>query len=193
MDGEISVEPTETEEKLTESEKKLRNIEIIIGLPIKLSEVEKDKFTETFNALKAWMDDAQSAVLEMDRDAAYRYIRLLIARLKQTDVDFAAGVDPSAKASRLETRPEEQEPQEAPVPVVRPTKEQVDGWLDDMTPNAKIQASELDCMKQYLDPEGPGIDIICNHCSKMELAQCIRNEDPTFDDAGSIFMKVQLE
>ena len=176
----------------SESEKKLKEIKLSIELPVKLSEVEKEKFTETFNALKGWLDDGLDTVLGMDRDAAYRYVDLLLKGLQKVDVDFVAVVIPESK--ELDSvKPEKEEP--VPVPVVRPTKEQVDGWLDELTPKAKIVASEhLDCIKQYLDPENPaGIDIICPYCSMEKMVQCIRDEDPSFEDAGSIFMKVQTE
>lgn len=159
---------------------------MIIGLPVKLSDVEKEKFTETFNSLKGWLDETLETVLKMPRDAAYRYIDLLIKGLQRVDVDFVAGVD--------RTRTSEDTELEIPEPIVRPTKEDVDGWLNELTPEARTKAAELvDCIKQYLDPEGPGIEIICNHCSRKEMEQCIRNADPTFEDSGSIFMKAQLE
>jgi len=176
----------------TESEKKLKEIQLTIGLPVKLSDVEKEKFTETFASLKTWMDDGLEAILEMNRDQAYRYIKLLIDGLRKVDVDFVAGVDsrPLKKPPELE-QPKVEEPI---IPVVRPTKEQVDGWIEELTPKARrIAIEHVDCIKDYLDPDGPGIDVICNHCSKDELAQCIRNADPSFEDAGSIFMRVQTE
>jgi len=177
----------------SESEKKLKKIQLSIESPVKLSDVEKEKFTETFNALKGWLDDGLNTVLGMDRDAAYRYIDLLLKGLQKVDIDFVAVVMPESK--ELDSvKPVDAQEEPEPDPVVRPTKEQVDGWLAALTPKAKIIANEhLDCIKQYLDPEGPGIDIICSHCSKDELAQCIRNADPSFEDAGSIFMKVQTE
>lgn len=179
----------------SESEKKLKEIQLTIGLPVKLSEVEEEKFTKTFTSLKEWMDGGLEAVLKMDRDQAYRYIKLLIDGLRKVDIDFVAGVDTRPKEPQTEPEvPLEDIEQPEEPPVVRPTKEQVDGWLDELTPKAKITASEhLDCIKQYLDPEGPGIDIICNFCSMEKMAQCIRDEDPSFEDAGSIFMKVQTE
>jgi len=177
----------------SESGKKLKEIRMNIELPVKLSDVEKEKFTETFNALKGWLDDGLDTVLEMDRDAAYRYIDLLLKGLLKVDVDFVAVVMPEESGLVKPVDVQEQKEPE-PTPVVRPTAEQVDGWLDALTPKAKITASEhLDCIKQYLDPEGPGIDIICNFCSTEKMAQCIRDEDPSFEDAGSIFMRVQLE
>lgn len=173
----MSLEPSE-------SEKRLKEIQMAIGLPVRLSDVEKEKFTETFDSLKVWMDDSLKSILKMNRDAAYRYIDLLIKGLTKVDVDFVAGV---------ELRPPE-ERREPTIPVVKPTKEEVDGWLSELTPEVHTKAIELvDCLKQYLDPDGPGIDIICPHCSKKEMEQCIRNADPSIEDAGSIFMKVQTE
>lgn len=175
----------------TESEKKLKEIQLSIELPVKLSDVEKEKFTETFNALKGWLDDGLNTVLEMDRDAAYRYIDLLIKGLQKVDVDFVAVVMPG-EPGQVDTQ-KELEP--VPVPVVRPTKKEVDEWIAALTPEAKIIASErLDCIKQYLDPEDKaGIAVFCNDCSMEKMAQCIRDEDPSFEDAGSIFMQHQLE
>lgn len=181
----------------TESEKKLKKIQLSIELPVKLSDVEKEKFTETFSSLKIWMDDTLEAVLKMNRDQAYRYIKLLIDGLVKVDVDFVAGVDTRPELEVEPVIPLEniEQPAEPIIPVVRPTKEQVDKWIDALTPKAKIIASEqLDCIKQYLDPENPaGIDIICPYCSMEKMIQCIRDEDPSFEDAGSVFMRVQLE
>lgn len=180
----------------TESEKKLKEIQQTLGRPVKLSDVEKEKFTKTFSSLKTWMDDGLEVVLKMDRDQAYRYIKLLIDGLVKVDVNFVAGVDtrPKSKDGKIIPLQDIEQPAEPIIPVVRPTKEQFDGWLEELTPNARRKAIELvDCVKQYLDPDGPGMDIICSHCSKDEVAQCIRNADPSFEDAGSIFMKHQLE
>ena len=184
----------------TESEKKLKEIQQTLGLPVKLSDVEKEKFTKTFGSLKTWMDDGLEAVLKMDRDQAYRYIKLLIDGLVKVDVDFVAGVDTRPEPGvepviPLENIEQPVEPAEPITPVVRPTKEQVDGWLDNLMPKAKIIANEhLDCIKQYLDPEdSAGLTVICNDCSMEKMAQCIRDEDPSFEDAGSIFMRVQTE
>jgi len=183
----------------TESEKKLKEIQITLGLPVKLSDVEKEKFTGTFSSLKTWMDDGLEAVLKMDRDQAYRYIKLLLDGLMKVDVDFVAGVDtrPKSKDGKiipLQDIEQPVEPAEPIIPVVRPTKEQVDGWLGELDPSVKVKAEELvDCIKQYVDPEGPGIDVICSHCSREEMEQCIRNADPSFSDSGSIFMQHQLE
>ncbi len=179
----------------SESEKRLKEIQKTIGLPVKLSDVEKEKFTGTFSSLKTWMDDALEAILKMDRDPAYRYIKLLIDGLVKVDVDFVAGVDTRPKLEGKTIPLEDiEQPVEPIIPVVRPTKEQVDGWLSELTPEVLTKATELvDCLKQYQDPDGPGIDIICPHCTKEELEQCIRNVDPSIEDAGSIFMKVQTE
>ena len=183
----------------TDSEKKLKEIQSTLGLPVKLSDVEKEKFTKTFSSLKTWMDDGLEVVLKMDRDQAYRYIKLLIDGLVKVDVDFVAGVDtrPKLKDGKiipLQDIEQSVEPVEPIIPVVRPTKEQVDGWLTELTPEAKIKAEELvDCIKQYVDPDGPGLEIICRHCAREEMEQCIRNADPSFKDSGSIFMQHQLE
>ena len=184
----------------TESEKKLKEIQQNLGLPVKLSDVEKEKFTGTFSSLKTWLDDALEVVLKMNRDPAYRYIKLLIDGLVKVDVDFVAGVDtrppePGVEpVLSLENIEQPVEPAEPIIPAVRPTKEQVDGWLSELDPSVRVKAEELvDCIKQYVDPDGAGIDVICNHCSREEMEQCIRNADPSFQDSGSIFMKHQLE
>lgn len=156
-----------------------------IGLPVRLSDVEKEKFIETFDSLKVWLDDGLKSVLKMNRDSAYRYIDLLIKGLTKVELDFVAGV---------ELRPPEERREVPPVPVVKPTKEEFDGWLSELTPEARTKGAELvDCLKQYLGPDSPGIDVVCPHCTKEELEQCIRNADPSIEDAGSIFMKVQTE
>lgn len=172
----------------SESEKRLKEIQMAIGLPVRLSDVEKEKFTETYESLKVWLDDSLKAVLEMPRDAAYRYIDLLIRGLTKVDVDFVAGVDNTKRSKGPE------EPEEPFVPVVKPTKEEVDGWISELTPEVRTKAAEtVDCLKQYLDPDGPGMEVICPHCTKEALEQCIRDADPSIEDSGSVFMKIQTE
>jgi len=178
------VESNKFKQKLIDIQKKIKQ-------PVKLSDVEKARFTEIFDSLKELIDDVLKRVMDMDRDSAYRYSNLLILALQKADIDFIAGVSAESPLKSRESVEVEQDV--LAEPVVRPTKEQIDQWISELTPEAKAKIGELDCISQYLDPEGPGIEIICNHCSKAEMVQCIRNIDPSFTDAGSIFMRFQLE
>ncbi len=179
--------------KVEKSSGKLKNLEESLGAPVKLSAKEKEKFERVFEGLKEWLDDAQGVILEKDRDEAYRYLRLLLIALAKVDVDYLAGVKVAmgdGELGRIEDPKEK-----IPEPIVRPTKEQVDGWLDQMPAKMKRNAiTLLDCLKQYCDPESEvGVDIICNHCSLEEMEQCIRNADPSITDSMTVFMKVQQE
>jgi len=183
--------------KVEKSSEKLKTLEMSLGVPVKLSESEKEKFKEVFEGLKDWLDGTHDVVVEKDRDEAYRYLRLLLAALAKLDADFIAGArasaEPEAKVDVLSgVAPIEEKPSE---PVVRPTREQVDGWLNQMSPEIRAKAATLlDCLKQYLDPESEvGIDIICSFCSLEKMERCIRDEDPTITDSTTVFMDYQQE
>jgi hypothetical protein len=166
---------------------------------VDLSDVEKERFNKIFETLKEWLDDARIVVLEKNRDEAYRYVNLLIAHLQRVDLDFVAAVEPpqdsldagghtgvdlSIKIPPKRTRSR----------VVRPTKEQVDGWLSNMIPSMREKAPMiLDCLKQYLDPESDvNIAVICNDCSPDRMVACIQAEDPSIVDSMSVFMDHQI-
>lgn len=191
----------QTEEKIapTEEEDKLLKIQAEIGLPVDLSDVEKERFNNIFEDLKEWLDEARDVVLEKNRDEAYRYVNLLIAHLQRVDLDFVAAVEPpqdpldagghtgvdlsiKGPPKRIRSR------------VVRPTKEQVDGWLSNMIPAIREKAPViLECLKQYLDPESDvGISVICNDCSPDRMVACIQAEDPSIVDSMSVFMQHQV-
>ena len=191
--------------KLAEEDKLLK-IKEDMGAPVKLSDVEKEKFNTTFEELKGWLDDAKNSILGKDRDDAYRYFNLLIAHLQMVDVDYMAGasratvvVAPSVGSTEKQGQESSTE-LEAPehniesLPVVRPTAEQVDGWLGDMNPQVRSKLTRLlTCFKQYLDPDSTvGIDIICSHCSPAEIAKCIIIADPKIVDSSTVFMEHQL-
>lgn len=184
--------------KRDEKEDKLLKIREDMVLPVGLSELEKEKLANTFDALKEWLEDAKVVVLEKPRLEAYRYVELVIAHLQMADVDYAAG---ASRASTVVTPTASEEAggqvEESAIrspPVVRPTKEQVDAWLEDMNPQVRSKLVRLlDCFKQYLDPDSDtGIDIICNHCSPEEIVKCIRVADPSIVDASTVFMQHQV-
>lgn len=182
---------------MEKTSEKLKNLEISLEIPVKLSEIEKDKFKKVFEGLKDWLDGTHDIIIEKDRDEAYRYLRLLLGSLTKVDVDFVARATPSTKAKAevdvlSEVAPIEEE---APEPVIRPTEEQVDGWLEQMSPKVRRKAITLvDCLKQYLDPESEvGIDIICSECSLEKMEQCIRIADPSITDSMTVFMEHQQE
>lgn len=191
--------------RLAESDKLLK-IKEGVGVPVKLSEVEEEKFNDTFEALKGWLDDAKAAVIGKNRDEAYRYVNLLIAHLQMVDVDYIAGVSkPSVivtktvSAVNVNNSSQDEDHEELSaiknIPVVRPTVELVDGWLGDMNPQVRSRLTRLlDCFKQYLDPESEaGIDIICNHCNPTEISKCLIIADPSIQDSSTVFMKHQLQ
>lgn len=189
----------ELAEKKAEKEDKLLKIREEMVLPVGLSELEQEKLGKTFDGIKEWMDDTKAVVLKKPRLEAYKYVDLLLAHLQMADVDFVAGASrPSvvvAPSSGVEEVPAVVEKSAIKSPeVVRPTKEQVDGWLENMNPQVRSKLVRLlSCFKQYLDPESEvGIDIICNHCSPEEIVKCIRVEDPNIKDASTVFMQHQL-
>jgi hypothetical protein len=180
-------------------EDKLLKIREEMKVPVKLSELEREKFNNIFETLKEWLDDSRTSTVEKDRDEAYRYVDLLIGHLQMVDVDYIAG---ASRATPIVTPSvlENVEPLEEPAhnikspPHVRPTAEQVDGWLGDMNPQIRSKVTRLlDCFKQYLDPDGEaGIDVICNRCRPEEIAKCLIIADPSIEDASTVFMKHQL-
>lgn len=189
------------EEQQDEKVDKLLKIQEDVEIPVGLSELEKEKLTYTFDALKEWLEDAKAVVLGKSRLEAYRYVKLLISHLQMTDVDYVAGAStatpviqpgPLAALEQSEARVE-QSAIKSPV-VTRPTAEQVDGWLDGMNPQVRSKLVRLlDCFKQYLDPESEvGIEIICNYCSPEEIVKCVRVADPSIVDASTVFMQYQL-
>ena len=191
------------EDVVEEEEDKLLKIREEMILPVGLSELEKEKLINTFDGLKEWLDDAKDMVLKKPRLEAYRYVGLLITHLQMADVDFVAGAsiatpaiqtDPLAGLERSEVAHVERSAIKSP-DVVRPTKEQVDGWIEGMNPRVRSKLVRLlDCFKQYLDPESDvGIDIICNHCTPEEIVKCIRVADPSIVDASTVFMQHQTK
>lgn len=186
--------------KKGEKEDKLLKIREEMVLPVGLSELEQEKLGNTFDGIKEWMDDTKAVVLKKPRLEAYRYVDLLLAHLQMADVDFIAGatrpsvvVPPSSGVEEAPAVVEEKSAIKSPA-VVRPTKKQVDGWLENMNPQVRSKLVRLlSCFKQYLDPDSEvGIDIICNHCSPAEIVKCIRVEDPNIKDASTVFMEHQL-
>ena len=173
--------------KVEKASEKLKGLEESLGAPVKLSEMEKEKFQRVFKGLHGWIDDLETVILEKDSGDAYRYTRLLLVALTKVDIDYIAGVAIDMEDGELVT------PLEPPEPVVRPTKEQVDGWLEQMPAKIRRKAITLvDCLKQYNDPESEvGIKIICNHCSREEMEKCIRIADPSITDATTVFMAFQ--
>ena len=188
-------------EDVVEEEDKLLRIQKDVEIPVGLSELEKEKLTYTFDGLKEWLDDARVVVLGKSRLEAYRYVKLLISHLQMTDVDYVAGVSTATPVIQpgplagLEQSEAHVERSAIKSPnIVRPTKEQVDGWIESMNPRIRSKLVRLlDCFKQYLDPESEaGIDIICNHCTPDEIVKCITIADPSIVDASTVFMQHQL-
>lgn len=181
-------------------EDKLLKIREEMKVPVKLSELEREKFNKTFEALKEWLEDSRVSNIGKNRDEAYRYVDLLIGHLQMVDVDYIAGASratPIVAPSAVE--PGKVEPEGEPhaiksLPHIRPTAEQVDGWLEDMNPQIRSKVTRLlDCFKQYLDPDSEsGIAVICDRCSPEEIVKCLRIADPSIEDSSTVFMKHQL-
>lgn len=80
------------------------------------------------------------------------------------------------------------------VPIRRVTAEEFRKWFDDLPERGKdIARRRLDCVKNFFDEKSPDkTGPICVECSPQALSQCVRNEDPTYEDAQTAFLKVQL-
>jgi hypothetical protein len=170
---------------------KLKELKVKLEVPPKLSETEKEKFTEIFGGLQLILKDTLSVVLDMDRENAYRYMNLLVAGLQKVDVDYAAGVDPipsktQEKGPNDSLAPEDAEERVEPRgPVAKPD------WMSftkELTPHQKnVGNRSLDCFKMY---EEVGDEIVCPDCSPEKMVACIRAEDPTIDPADDIIREV---
>ena len=172
-------------EKLDELRKKLKT-------PPKLSDTEKEKFTEIFEGLQLVLKDTLEVVLDMDKDDAYRYMNLIVTGLQKVDLDYVAGVE-SKPAINEEKGPDESvEINGLPVkvhptgPVVKPDFISFMKELDQHQLDLAYRV--LDCFKQF---EEVGDDIVCPDCSLERMVACIRAVDPTIDPMQDIIKEVE--
>lgn len=171
-------------EKLDELRKKLKT-------PPKLSDTEKEKFTEIFEGLQLVLKETLEAVLDMDKDDAYKYLNLLVAGLQKVDVDYEAGVE--AKLAINEEKGPIESPESNGLPEkARPTgpvvKPDFISFTKDLTQHQlDLGYRVLDCFKQF---EEVGDDIVCPDCSLERMVACIRAVDPTINPADDIIKEV---
>ena len=173
-------------EKLDELKAKLKT-------PPKLSDTEKEKFTEIFEGLQLVLKDTLDVVLDMDKDDAYRYMNLIVAGLQKVDVDYVAGVEPILTINEEKAPNESIEPPGRIAPeraqpkgaVVKPDFISFMKELDQHQLDLAYRA--LDCFKQF---EEVGDDIVCPDCSLEKMVACIRAVDPTIDPVQDIIDEV---
>lgn len=168
---------TSLTEKLKE---RLQQIKEDLKTPPKLSSVEVEKITATFEAMKGILDDTLEIVLEKDRAEAFRYTNLVVLAIQQADVNFIGGVV-------IEDKPEEEallHPELGPVP-----KPDFKALLEALTPEQNNVAMRLDCVKQY---EELGDEIVCADCSMEKMIACIRVEDPSINPNDDFELDVKM-
>ena len=163
---------TSLTEKLKE---RLQQIKEDLKTPPKLSSVEVEKITATFEAMKEILDDTLEIVLEKDRAEAFRYTNLVVSAIQQADVNFIGGlVAPEEKDEEDPDNPKKLK--KGPVgPVAKPDFK---AFSDNLTPAQMNVAMRLDCFRQY---EEVGDAIVCADCSMEKMIACIRMEDPSID------------
>ena len=146
---------------------KLQKIFEELKTPPKLSEVEKDKISKTFEAMKEVLDDTLEIVLEMDRGEAFRYTNILVTAIQEADANFMGGVELETPIIAIA----------APTgPVPRPDFAALRENLTEE--QLAIGLRSLDCFQQF---DEVGDDIVCPDCSMEKMFACIRREDPSVD------------
>jgi hypothetical protein len=165
---------------------KLKKIREELKTPPKLSTVEAEKITATFEAMKEILDDTLKLVLEKDRAEAFRYTNLLVTAIQQADVNFIGGVavEPEINEENPET------PKNEKTKTTQPTeKPDFLGFTQGLTPHQMNVAQRLDCFKQY---EELGDDIVCLDCTQEKMIACIRMEDPTINPDDDFELDVKM-
>lgn len=184
----------------------LEEIRGMVGEPVKLSDVEKERFRKVIEQIKELFDDNLEVMLEMDRDDAYRYLNLLIQAFQQADANFVAGAAPAQ--IEAEEAVEVEEPKEldeetqlrpSPKVVVAPgEKPNFDKIMEKLTDGERGKAKAyLDCVKTAMELKESGDDsnqVLCNApdriCSADEMRRCIASEDPSIDTSQDIIDEV---
>lgn len=154
--------------------KRLKSVRDIVGEPIKLSEIEKEKFQKAFDQIKELMDENLELVLKMDRDEAYLYLNLMLKSFEDAEKDF---VDRRQRRT-LSLKPRGPDREDEPGgPVEKPDFEAI---LDKLTPEEREKAENLlACVKQYFEI---GDEIVCSDCSVERIRACMRSEDPSISE-----------
>jgi len=150
---------------------KLKKIKEGLKTPPKLSDVEKEKITTTFEGMKEILDDTLEIILEKDRKEAFRYTNILVTAIQQADIDFIAGAE--VEEEQIHQVEEKKQPSG---PVEKPDFEAFMENISDRQRNIGLRS--LDCFQQF--PE-VGYDIVCPDCSMEKMIACIRMEDPSVD------------
>jgi len=166
-----------------------------LSKPVKLSDTEKEKVKQVFTLIHDWISSNEKEILELDAVEAYRRIGIL-----NTQISAAQNAWLNPKVQNVISLdspvivPEGgEDPLRFPVvtPSVAPSAETFQKWLNALPAKAQGIAARLDCVKDFQDPE-IGAEILCSTCTEAELMQCIRNEDPSYTNADTEFMKHQL-
>ena len=198
---------------------KLDEIMAKLNKPLMLSDLEKAQFHEMFIGLGEWLAATEKSICGMERTEAYRYIEVLTDQLKQVESIFSGdgGNLISSKKELYEPELEEVPPTPAPkrgknnsvnldlptspprskntLPQKRVSEGEFRRWFNSLSEKEQgIARRSLDCVKNFFndksaDKTGP----LCVECSLQALKQCIRNEDPTYENADTVFISKQLE
>ena len=173
---------------------KLEELKAKLKIPPKLSDTEKEKFTEIFEGLQLLLKETLEVVLGLNKDDAYKYLNLLVAGLQKVDLDYEAGVEPivainEEKGPNESIRPSGRDALEVARPKGAVVKPDFISFTKELDVHQKDVANRaLDCFKQY---EEVGDDIICPDCSLERMVACIRAEDPSIDAAQDIIKEVE--
>jgi len=176
-----------------------------IDLPVKLTELEKKKFTDVMTTIKGMLDDSLEVILDMDRDEAYRYVQLIVNGIKEADMKFAGGVPAPSEFTTPIAKFESYSKPRLKVKgdrIVLITYPDFDSIFAELSSNQRDKAKRyLDCVKtvfelkemlenpEVSDKEKAKVDInsvLCcgddKTCSVDEMIKCITIEDPTVKD-----------
>lgn len=161
---------------------KLKKIKEDLKTPPKLSDVEREKITATFEAMKDVLDDTLEIVLEKDRAEAFRYTNLLVTSIQQADALFIGDVASNGLISGENgineniSREDGRTPATKKLPVKKPSWA---SFAEKLTERQReIGNRYLDCFQMYPDV---GDEIVCNDCSLEKMIACIRTADPSID------------
>jgi len=164
-----------------------------LSKPVKLSDTEKEKVKQVFSLVQDWITASEKEILELDAAEAYRRIGILNSQLAAAQ---NAWLNPKTQNVISLDSPvivPGEDPLRFPevIPPIAPSAETFQKWLDALSVKAKVIATRLDCVKDFHDPE-IGAEVLCPNCTEAELTQCIRNEDPSYTNSDTEFMKHQL-
>jgi hypothetical protein len=197
---------------------KLDEIMAKLNKPLMLSDLEKAQFHEMFTGLGEWLTATEKNVFGMERTEAYRFIEVLTDQLKQVESIYAGNggdlikvkpdepevekVPPTPEPKRGKRQSVNLNPPTAPPlsnkkipPQKRVTEGEFRNWFNSLSDKEQsIARRSLDCVKNFFnDKSADKVGPICVKCNLKALKQCIRNEDPSFENADTVFVSKQLE